>query len=407
MPKFNYKARSSSGASVSGQLEAISADAAASQLMQSGSMPLKIEPVADTQDSWGGIRRQLGMDNPGVDDLILFSRQCYALNKAGVPIIRGFRLLVESSRSPVFAEVIDAVADDLESGRELSVAMSKHPDIFNQLYINMIRVGETSGRLDEAFLHLHDYLERDREIINQLKAAFRYPSFVLIAIIIAFVILMVAVIPKFATFYLKNGLTLPLPTRIIMAISNFMTDYWILLLGGFLVGGFGFWNFINSKKGRLWWDEKKLSFIVVGSIALRGTLSRFARTLAMAQTSGVPVLQAIMVTAKALGNEYIAQKVVNMREGVERGDSLLRAASRQQVFTPIVLQMIAVGEESGKIDEMLNEIAGFYEREVDYDVKHLNASIEPVLTVAMGGLVLLLMLGIFLPMWNLVDLIKQ
>lgn len=405
MPRFNYKARSSSGSAISGSLDAVNADAVANQLIQSGAIPLTIDPVAEKKDSWKEIRRQLGLDNPGIDDLILFSRQCYALNKAGVPIVRGFRLLEESCRNALFAEAIRDIASDLESGREVSSSMAKHPKIFSQLYVNMIRVGETSGRLDEAFLHLHDYYERDRETINQLKAAFRYPTFVLIAIIIAFVVLMTFVIPKFAAFYLKNGLALPLPTRIIMGISNFMTEYWMLLfaLAG---GGFAaFVRYINTEKGRLWWDEKKLNFIIVGSIMLRGILSRFARTLAMAQSAGVPVLQAIMVTSKALGNEFIAQKVVNMREGVERGESLLRAASKQQVFTPIVLQMIAVGEESGRIDEMLTEIAGFYEREVDYDVKHLNAAIEPLLTVAMGGLVLLLMLGIFLPMWNLVELI--
>ena len=407
MPRFRYRARTTAGQSLSGQLEGASAEAVAAQISQSGNTPLVIEPVAEKKQSgWQSIRRRLGLDNPGIDDLILFSRQCNALNRAGVPIIRGFRLLAESYRNPVFAEAINDIAVELESGKELSVAMSKHPEIFSPLYINMIRVGETSGRLPEAFQHLHDYYDRDRETINQLKTALRYPTFVLISIVVAFVVIMTFVIPKFTSFYAKNNLVLPLPTKIIMAISGFMSNYWLLLLGACIFVGVVFYRYVNTERGRLWWDEKKLRFIIIGDIILRATLSRFARTLSMALSAGVPILQSITVTAKALGNEFIGSKVINMREGVERGESLLRTASRQQVFTPIVLQMITVGEESGRIDEMLQEIAGFYEREVDYDVKHIGSTVEPILTVAMAGLVLLLALGVFLPMWNLVDMVK-
>ncbi|MBN1378531.1 MAG: type II secretion system F family protein [Gammaproteobacteria bacterium] len=406
MPKFSYQARVTSGAMVSGILEAATEHAVANQLIETGTIPIKIEPYEERRSSWEKIRRKLGLDNPGLDELILFSRQCNALNRAGVPIIRGFRMLAESYRNPVFSETINEIADDLESGRDLSSSMARHPKIFSPLYVNMIRVGETTGRMDEAFQHLHNYYERDRKTLNQLKAAFRYPSFVLIAIIIATIIIMTFVIPKFTSFYAKNKLTLPVPTKIIMAISGFMVDYWPFLLVGVLAAGFGFHHYINTEKGRLWWDEKKLRFWVVGDIALRATLARFSRTLAMALSAGVPVLQAITVTSRALGNEYVATKVISMRESIERGDSMLRSASKQQIFTPITLQMFAVGEESGRMDEMLEEVAGFYEREVDYDVAHLNATIEPLLTVALAGLVLLLMLGVFLPMWNLVDMIK-
>ena len=406
MPKFSYQARVTSGATVSGILEAASVNAVANQLLETGAIPLKIEPHEEKLGLWAGLSRKLGFDNPGLDELILFSRQCYALNHAGVPIIRGFRMLAESYRNPVFSDAINEIADDLESGRDLSSSMSRHPKIFSPLYVNMIRVGETTGRMDEAFLHLHSYYERDRETLNQLKAAFRYPLFVLIAIVIATIIIMTFVIPKFTSFYAKNHLELPIPTRIIMAISNFMVDYWPFLLVGAVAGIVGFRRYINTEKGRLWWDERVLRFWVVGDIALRATLARFSRTLAMALSAGVPVLQAINVTARALGNEYVAHKVTRMRESIERGDSILRSASRQEIFTPITLQMFAVGEESGRMDEMLEEVAGFYEREVDYDVAHLNATIEPLLTVALAGLVLLLMLGVFLPMWNLVDMIK-
>lgn len=406
MAKYSYQARANSGEALTGKMEGANVEAVANQLIQTGAIPLKIEPYEEKRSRWEKFRRKLGLDNPGLDELILFSRQCNALNRAGVPIIRGFRMLAASYRNPVFAEAINDIADDLESGRDLSSSMAKHPGIFSPIYVNMIRVGETTGRLDDAFSHLHDYFERDRETINQLKAAIRYPLFVTIAIVVATIIIMTFVIPKFTSFYAKNRMDLPVPTKIIMGVSNFMVEYWPFLLLGALAAIFSFRHYIRTEKGCLWWGEKILRIWVVGDITLRATLARFSRTLAMALSAGVPVLQSITVTAHALGNEFIASKVINMRESIERGDSMLRSASKQDIFTPITLQMIAVGEESGRMEEMLEEVAGFYEREVDYDVKHLNATVEPLLTVALAGLVLLLMLGVFLPMWNLVDMIQ-
>lgn len=407
MTKFVYQARNHSGASVQGVIEAATMQNAANQLLQSGVIPLHIDEQKQQLSGWRQLKRQLGLDKPSLDDLILFCRQCYALHKAGVPIIRGFHLLAESSRNPAFADIIREVASDLESGRELSAAMARHPKVFSPLFINMIRVGETSGRVDEAFLQLHQYYERDKETTKQIKQALRYPSFVLTSLVIATIIIMMFVIPKFTQFYAKNGLTLPLPTRMVMGISNFMTDYWFFIFGAATVGVISFSRYINTEAGRLWWDEKILRFWVVGSIVLRGALARFARTLGMAFKSGVPVLQAITVTARAIGNEYLSVKIINMRESIERGESMLRSAAKQEVFTSIVLQMMAVGEETGRMDEMLEEIAGFYEREVDYDVKNINSLIEPLLTVGMAALVLLLMLAVFLPMWSVVDLIKK
>ncbi|HEY3487905.1 MAG TPA: type II secretion system F family protein [Gammaproteobacteria bacterium] len=406
MAKFTYQARNSAGTSVQGTIEAASMQNAANQLLQSGIIPLKIDAYTQQLGGWRQLKRQLGLGKPGMDDLILFCRQCYALNKAGVPIIRGFRLLAESSRNPMFSEVISEIAGDLEAGRELSAALARHPKIFSPLFINMMRVGETSGRVDEAFLRLHAYYERDKETAKQVKAALRYPAFVLTALLIAVVIVMIFVIPKFAQFYATNGLVLPLPTRIIMGISGFFVNYWFFMLAAVTAGIFSFNRYINTEAGRLWWDYKKTRFWAVGGIVLRAVLGRFARTLAMAFKSGVPVLQAITVTARAIGNEYLSVKIISMRENIERGETMLRAAAKQEVFTPIVLQMLAVGEETGRIDEMLEEIAGFYEREVDYDVKNINSLIEPLLTVGMAGLVLLLMLGVFLPMWNVVEMIK-
>lgn len=407
MPKYQYNGQRQNGSPVKGVVEAVSADAAAGQLMQTGVIPIAIEFFEEKIPFWSELRYRLGMEKPGIDDLILFCRQCYSLSKSGVPIIRGLKLLGESCRNRRFAEVIENMANDLEAGRDLSTAMSRYPKVFSPLFVNIIRVGETSGKVDEAFMQLYRYFERDKETVKQIKAAVRYPMFVLIAIILAVIIIMTFVIPKFAEFYSKNGLTLPLPTRIIMGVSHFMVDYWYVLFASVLIGGLAFRHYIDTRQGRLWWDEFRIRIVLIGDIILRATLGRLARTLAMALKAGVPILQAITATALALGNEYMTTKVIGMREGIERGENLTRTAAKSEVFTPLVLQMISIGEETGQLDDMLEEVAEFYDREVEYDIKNINSIIEPLLTVGIAGLILVLMLGVFLPMWDLVDLTKR
>lgn len=407
MPKYQYNGQRQNGSPVKGVVEAVSADAAAGQLMQTGVIPIAIEFFEEKIPFWLELRYRLGMEKPGIDDLILFCRQCYSLSKSGVPIIRGLKLLGESCRNRRFAEVIENMANDLEAGRDLSTAMSRYPKVFSPLFVNIIRVGETSGKVDEAFMQLYRYFERDKETVKQIKAAVRYPMFVLIAIILAVIIIMTFVIPKFAEFYSKNGLTLPLPTRIIMGVSHFMVDYWYVLFALVLIGGLAFRHYIDTRQGRLWWDEFRIRIVLIGDIILRATLGRLARTLAMALKAGVPILQAITATALALGNEYMTTKVIGMREGIERGENLTRTAAKSEVFTPLVLQMISIGEETGQLDDMLEEVAEFYDREVEYDIKNINSIIEPLLTVGIAGLILVLMLGVFLPMWDLVDLTKR
>ncbi|MBA3581095.1 MAG: type II secretion system F family protein [Gammaproteobacteria bacterium] len=407
MPKYLYNGRTQAGEAVQGSLDASAVDSAANMLIQNGVFPISIELHIEKPDAWKDIKRKMGWDLPSDDDIILFSRQCHAIQKAGIPIIRGFRLLAESARNPRFAETISQVADDLETGRELSTSMARHPKTFGPLYINMIRVGETTGRLEDVFLQMHDYLESDRETLRQIKQALRYPMFVMMTMAVAFVIVMTFVIPKFAGFYGANGLELPLPTKIIMGISGFMVNYWWLMLLTIISAVVSFKRHIETDEGLLWWDKTKLQFPKIGDIVLRATLARFARTLALALNAGVPILQAITVTAYAVGNEYISRKIIAMRDAIERGEPITRTARKSGVFTGLALQMLAVGEETGRLDDMLKEVSGFYEREVEYDVKHINSLIEPILVICMAALVLLLMLGILLPMWNVVDMVKK
>ena len=399
MPRFEYTARDRSGSRVTGAVEAGSVDAVAGQLFDQGITPIDIQQRARSQGP--SLRRRLGFDQPSRDDIVMFSRQMYTLTRSGVPLIRGLSHLAESTRNPVLSETIRAVMTDLESGRELSGSLARYPRVFSPLYVAMVRVGEDSGRLEEAFERLTQYLERERDTIRQIKQATRYPTIVLVAIALAIFILMTYVIPVFAGVFERLDAELPLMTRLLIGVSNFFAAYWwaILLAAGGAWYGLRQWR--QTENGALRWDRGKLKTPIVGDILLRGTLARFARAFSMSQRSGVPILQAMNVTAAAVDNVWVSRKVLSMREGIEHGESLSRTAQRAEVFTPLVIQMISVGEESGRLDEMVDEVADFYEREVDYDVQNLGALIEPILTIGVAILVFLLALGIFLPMWDL------
>lgn len=404
MATFEYKARSSDGRPLKGQIDAPSTDAAAEQLLGNGYTPVEIHEARQREDLGEQLKRRLGLGRPSLSELGLFTRQLYALSKAGVPIIRGMNQLASSTRNTMLREAIEAMVEDLESGRDLAGAMARHTDIFMPLYINLVRVGEESGRLDEAFLRLWEYLEREKKTSNQIKAAMRYPAFVILAVGVAIFILMAFVIPEFAKVFEQFRLELPLPTRAIIALSEFTAAYWWAVLGAIGGGIYAFRRYIDTDAGRLWWDERRLRFPVFGSIVLRATLARFSRAFAMATRSGVPLIQALSVVSRAIGNEYLGKKIVGMREGIERGESITRTAANMGVFTPLVMQMLAVGEETGQVDDMLEEVAAFYESEVDYDVGRLAELIQPVLTVAVGIIVFILALGVFLPMWDLTQI---
>ncbi len=401
MPHFVYRGRNPRGDPVAGKVEADSADSVASQLFNLGITPIYIDPVVEKDNPVGRWLRQIGFGQPTVEDLIIFSRQMYTLTKAGVPLVRGFKGLADSTRNPVLKEAIIDIIETLESGRDLATAFSHHPKLFSPLYVNIVRVGENSGQLENSFERMYQYLSLDKDIRDKVKSALRYPTIVIAAIIIAVFVITLYVVPAFAKVFAQGGVELPWATRAILATSQFMTDFWHVLIGLGL-GGFVFFRYwIRTERGRYRWDRARFRLPIVGDIILRSTLARYARAFSITYRSGVPLVQALTLTAKAVDNEYLGERILNMRNGVERGESLLRSAAGVGLFTPLVLQMIGVGEETGQVDDMLEEVAGFYEREVEYDVDHLAAMVEPILIVAIGGMVLVLALGVFLPMWEL------
>lgn len=402
MPFFAYKARNARGELMQGVLESADSNAVADQLMSTGVTPVEIvvtrKPASNTDSN---PLARLFEEKVRPIDVQLFSRQMYTLLKSGVPIFRGLAGLQESAINKSFAKVLQDIRESLDAGRELSAAMRRHPGVFSSFYVSMVRVGEMTGRLDEIFLRLFNHLEFERDMRERVRTALRYPSFVVIAMVIAMVVINLFVIPAFAKVYAGFKAELPLMTKILIGSSNFMVNYWPLLLvitAGSLIA---FRMYIGTGGGRYKWDKLKLRMPLGGQIIQKGTLARFARSFALASRSGVPIVQGLSVVAQVVDNAYIAGRIEQMRDGVERGESVLRTAVTTGVFTPIVLQMIAVGEETGEIDDLMEEIAGMYEREVDYEVKTLSAKIEPILLVGLGILVLVLALGIFLPIWDL------
>lgn len=403
MAYFAYKGRNGRGELMQGVLEGADASAVASQLFSTGVTPVDIvvanKPVvAGSAEGWVGA---LFERKVGSMDVQMFSRQLYTLLKSGVPIMRALAGLQESAASAPFARIIGDLRESLDAGRELSSAMRRHPRVFDNFYLSMVRVGEMTGRLEDVFLRLFDHLEFDREMRQRVKSALRYPTFVVIAMILAVIVVNVFVIPQFQKVFDNLHTELPLVTRMLVGFSRLTVDYWPALLGAAVLAAFGVRSYIATAKGRYAWDRRKLRLPIAGKIILKGTMARFARSFALASRSGVPIVQSLTTVSQTVDNAYLCARVEQMRDGVERGESILRTASATGVFTPVVLQMIAVGEETGALDDLMDEIAQMYEREVDYELKTLSAQIEPILIVFLGVLVLILALGIFLPIWDL------
>ena len=415
MAVFAYKGRNSRGDLMQGTLDGDDSSVVADHLMNTGITPLEIKEIRGAKAK---AKTKTGDENTGSTydpawikrfnekpitqkDLILFSRQMHTLLKAGVPIMRALTGLQESTQNQTVAAMIQDLRESLDKGRELSVALRYHPKVFSLFYISMVQVGEMTGTLDEIFIRLYEYLEFERDMRQRIKAATRYPIFVITAMAIAIVIINLFVLPVFAKVFAGFHAELPVLTKMLMGFSTFMVNYWALMLGVLVTAVVSFRLYINTPAGRHQWDKYKFKLQLAGDIMFKSTLARFARSMALSFRSGMPVLQGLSVVGMVVDNVYLRGHIEQMRDGIERGESILRTAAATKVFSPVVLQMIAVGEETGDLDGLMFEVATMYEREVKYEVENLSARIEPILIVFLAILVLILALGVFLPMWDL------
>ncbi|KGY11120.1 MSHA biogenesis protein MshG [Vibrio tubiashii] len=405
MNSFRYQGRNLDGSAVSGQVEAPTREAAAEQLMGKGIIPIEIS----AQSGKAGLSIDVkALVTPAVplEVLVIFCRQLYSLTKAGVPLLRSMNGLSQNCANKQLQIALQDVTQELTNGRSLSASMQLFPKVFSPLFVSMIHVGENTGRLDQALFQLANYYEQEVETRKRIKTAMRYPTFVISFITIAMFILNVKVIPQFSSMFSRFGVELPLPTRILIATSEFFVNYWVMMVVLIVASLFGFRAWLGTANGRETWDKFRLKMPVVGELINRAQLSRFSRTFALMLKAGVPLNQSLALSAEALGNKFLENRLLEMKSSIEAGGTISATAINSGVFTPLVIQMISVGEETGRIDELLLEVADFYDREVDYDLKTLTARIEPILLVIVAGMVLILALGIFLPMWGMLDAIK-
>ena len=401
MPVFDYKGRNQRGEAISGQIEAATADAVATQLSNSGVIPVDVAVAKPGQDIFAGLRQAFGETKVRLADLILFSRQMYTLLKAGVPIMQALRGLEGSTHNQKLARTINEIHESLDAGLDLTSALRRHSNIFSSLYISMVQVGETTGGLQDAFLQLAKYLDLEKDTRERIQSAMRYPIFVVITIAIAIFVINMFVIPAFAKVYASFHAELPWATKLLIATSNFTVAYYHVILIAIALVVLAIRYYVQTENGRYRWHKLKLKLPVVGRIIYQATLGRFARALAVTIKAGVPLVQGLTVVSRAVDNDYVGERIVQIRDGVERGETMTRTAVATNMFPPLVLQMISVGEESGSVEDLMFEVAGYYEREVEYDIRNLSDAIQPILIIAIGALVFLLALGVFLPMWDL------
>lgn len=403
MPTFHYRARSQGGELLTGAIETSGPEAAADHLAGLGYVPIAIEEKKEGALS-GDLLEAFRRITP--QDRIIFSRQLATLINAGIPLTTALDTCASQSENPKIREILIQVRKDIEGGSSFSAALARHPKAFDNLYVGMIRAGEEGGVLDEILERLATLAEHEAETRARVKAAVRYPIIVVVAICIAFAILVTLVIPQFAKLYAGHKVALPFPTRVLIGINYVVQNYWFLILGGLGAAALGLRAFIKTGPGREALDRFKLTMPIFGRLILKVLLSRFARIFATLNRSGLPILQTLEIVGGTIGNVIVTRAVESVRESAREGRGLSGPMKTSGLFPPLVTHMVAVGEDTGNLDEMLTRVSEYYDREVEYAIRNLATMIEPILLLFIGGMVLFLALGIFLPMWDMMSVFK-
>lgn len=381
-------------------------DAVAEELYGRGFIPIEITPEKKARISKGGLSDFFG---GGVkpEDMIVFSRQLATLIKAGISFMKSLETLIEQTKSAKLKTVIEGIRREVEGGSSFSEALAKYPHVFSPLYISMVRVGEEAGVLDEILERLASLLEHEAVTRARVKAAVRYPLLVIITLAAAFIFLTTFVVPKFAAIYASAKVTLPWPTRTLIFMNKALTHYWMVILGAIAGAVVLFKAYVKTPTGRWNYDKLKLKAPILGPIVERAVMSRFSRIFSTLYRSGIPMLHSLDIVSGTLGNVIIGRAVAIIKEDVREGKGLSAPMLKTGTFPPIVVQMVAVGEETGALDDMLIKVSDYYDLEVEYAIKNLSTTIEPVLVFCLAGGVLFLALGIFLPIWDMISVMKK
>lgn len=401
MSNFKYKIRDKHGRASTGTIEGVSRESVARHFKQMGYMPIMIEEVGRVIGNINSIQKLFSKVSQ--EELIVFTRQLATLQRAGVPILVSLSSISEEVINPYFRRIIEEIASDIESGKSFSDAISKFPSIFSDIYVNMIRSGEASGKLEEVLNNLASLIEHEMDIRMKVKQAIRYPMLVMITLSIAFPILIMFVVPKFSALFARFNTKLPLPTEILLSLHFILSHYWffiILAIGSLVIV---FRSFIHTPSGRYLWDSVKLKMPIFGQLLSKIALSRFSRMTSLLSSSGIPIINTLEVVKGSVGNTVIAASIDNIIKGIGEGKGIAEPMKASGLFPGIVVQMVKIGEETGKTNDLLLHVSNYYDSQADYTVKNLTALIEPILIFALGGMVLIMALGIFMPMWNLLS----
>ncbi|MGH9306939.1 MAG: type II secretion system F family protein [Acidimicrobiales bacterium] len=402
---YTYKVRDSTGKVVQGALDAESQGLVVNKLRQMGYVPLAVD-----KQSGPGLKTEIKI--PGISDRVkqkevaVFCRQFATMVNSGLTLLRSLSILAEQTENAGLARVLNQVRQEVESGSSLSMAMGRHPKIFNRLFVAMVRSGETSGALDQVLLELASTIEKAVELRRKIVSAMTYPVAVLCLVLVILTAMLVFVVPQFKSIFASLGGKLPTPTLILIDVSNVLVKFAPFVLVAVVVGAVTFRWWINTPPGRAVWDRFKLRVPLLGNLVRKTALARFSRTLASLLSSGVPILESLEITKASVGNTVVANAISDMQVGVRGGESLAKRLPNHPVYPPMVYQMLAVGEETGAIDTMLNKVAEFFEQEIEAVVAALTSLLEPLLIVVLGGTVGAMVISLYLPMFNVIKLIK-
>jgi MSHA biogenesis protein MshG len=407
MKAFNWSGRDGAGSIQKGTESAVSADDLAGNLSRRGVVPLSIEAQDDEKATTAFFHTLFARNYSVSPDLVLLCRQMATITKAGVPLLRGVRSIAAGVSDPRLRTALFTIAESLASGESLATTLTRFPALFDRLFVAMIRVGEAGGGLDRSFQELERNLKRELSTIKKVKSAVRYPTFVVVAMAIALVVINITVIPAFSTVFARFGTDLPLLTRVLVFVSDLTVSYWGLWLALLGVGFVGLRLYLSTDRGQMFWGQWKLRLPIVGPLFMCASLERYTRCFSILIRAGVPLTELVSLCAVATDNLYLKARVELIRTGLESGESFVIAHDRAEFFPPLVVQMLAVGEESGRLDDLLEEVSHYYEEELDFELEKLSARIEPILVVSLAAMVTVLALGIFLPIWQLYELQLQ
>ncbi len=404
MPKFQYEAMDAGGQEVSGTIEAASEDAAVARLKDQGYRPFEVNEAAE-----GGFDLNIPfISGPPVnqEEVALFTRQMATLLDAGLPLLRAVNIMKEQTENEDFKEILQEVSQDIKGGSSFSEALDRHPEVFEDLYVNMVKAGEVGGVMEAVLQRLAEFSEKAQELKTKIKSATMYPAIMFCIAILVVVFLLIFVLPTFIDLFQEMGVDLPLPTRIVIGISNYLQTRWYVVLGMVIAGYYALKWYYGTDQGEYNIDKLKINIPIFGALFRKVATARFTRTLATLIRSGVPILQAIEIVQDTIGNRVVAETMDDVYDSISEGDTISEPLHEAGIFAPMVTHMISVGEETGSLDEMLSRIADTYEMQVEEMVEGLSSMLEPILILFMGIMVGTIVMAMFFPMFQLIAVVN-